>query len=149
MEEAIKKFGVNGKIHIWEFKEKNPKLKHWNFTADSEGCSSFIQLLELMQSSPYSSRKTLTLTPPGNSQIKTPNNRNIDWKTKSRLNLIFKKTETSLWNINVDGDELEINFSTDKLNEFIYAVAQVKAGKGDFAIADAKEENILYFWWYR
>src|SRR5688572_6265419 len=113
MEETIKKCGVNGKIHIWEFKEENSNRKHWNFTADNEGCSSFIQLLELMQSSPYSSNKTLTLTPPAKLQIEVPNNRNIAWRTKSKLKLIFKQNETTVWNIKVGGDELEINFSTD------------------------------------
>jgi hypothetical protein len=149
MEQAIKKFGVKGKIHFWEFKEKNPNLKHWNFTADNEGCTSFIELLALMQSSPYSSSKNLILTPPTKPQIEVPNNRNIAWRTNSRLKLNFKQNETTLWNIKVEDDQLEIDFSVDKLNEFINAVAQVKAGKGDFAIADAKDENILYFWWYQ
>ena len=102
-----------------------------------------------MQSSPFSSSKILTLTPPAKSQIEVPNNRNSDWRTKSRLKLIFKQNETILWNIKVEGDQLEINFSPDKLNEFIDAVSQVKARKGDLAIADAKEDNVLYFWWYK
>ena len=149
MEEAIRKFDLKGKIHFWEFREKNPNMRCWNFTANMQGCESFIQLLELMQSSPYSSKKSILLSTPEISQIEVPNNRNVNWRTKSKLNLIFKKNETSVWSIKVPDDVLEISFGSEKMEKFINAVRQVKAGHGDFAISDDNDDNVLYFWWYK
>jgi hypothetical protein len=149
MEEVIKKYSVKGKIHFWEFKDKNPNRRNWNFTADSEGCTSFIELLELMNCSLYSSKKLVTLSPPEQSQIDVPNDRNIYWRPKLKLNLNYRNNESSLWIIKEDSDILEISFGTDKVREFIDAVSQVKENKGDFSIGDNNDNHILYFWWYR
>jgi hypothetical protein len=145
MEHSIEKYLVKGNLYTWEFKERNPNMKCWNFTADKIGCDSLIELLELMNISTYPSRKTIKAANP-TSQIAVPNNRNTQWQSKNSIDLTHLKSESGIWSIDVKRDSIEIKLDVPKLKEFQQAIEKIRIDKGDFAIGDMNDNNILYFW---
>ena len=147
MDQSIEKYKIKGIFYIWEFKEPNPNMKSWNFTADKFGCDSVIQLLQLMGGSKYPSQKIINATTPTDRQISVPNNRNSQWHSKNFIELKYLNSQSKVWRLNSKSDTLEIVFDTPKLKELEQAIASLKAGNGDFAIGDDDDNNILYFWW--
>jgi hypothetical protein len=147
MDPLIEKYKSYGSVYIWQYREKNPKRRHWNLTADEDGCSSLIELLELMQNSRFSSKKLFKTTSPTNQQISIPNNRNPEWHSKPALSLRSLKENNCGWMLTAKNDSLEIVFCKEKLSELMEAIVKIKGGDGDFAISDDNDNNVLYFWW--
>jgi hypothetical protein len=93
MEHSIEKYSLRGNLYVWEFKEKNPNIRWWNFTADKVGCDSFLQLLQLMSNSKFPSRKRINTSTLTDTQIAVPNNRNSQWRHKNIIDLKYLKSE--------------------------------------------------------
>ena len=59
----------------------------------------------------------------------------------------YKTSESeNHWLIKELDNGIEIQFGKEKLTELQNAIKGIPKGKGDFAISDQNEENILYFW---
>lgn len=148
MDYAIEKFKIRGHISIWEYNDPNPNRKCWNFTANDEGCDSLCELLNLMDSSKYSSTKLITITPPTAGTIKHVNDRITKWSSKPHLKIVFKNQEERKWEIRSDSNQYEILFDKTYIQQLINSVEKIKANQFDFAIADDSDNNVLYFWRY-
>ncbi|GGK89638.1 hypothetical protein ACD591_21165 [Rufibacter glacialis] len=149
MKEEIQKFKVSGKVFIWKNKDNQRNYPGWNLTADKAACQTLISLLDLMDRCEWSTKKILTTEEPTQAQLKVPNNQNgqAGWKTTHQLTLNSRKNVSDdFWAVIENSGELEIQFGKDKLKQLTTAMTEFLIGKGDFAITDSKEENILYIW---
>ena len=150
MKAQIEKYRVNGKIYTWTYKDNQRNYPGWNFTVDLKASEDLSELLNLMNTCEWSSKKTLRTELPTDFQLKVTNNQGgtAKWKTKSNLTLNYKKSESeNHWLINEINNGIEIQFGKRKLNELQEAIKGIPKGNGDFAICDQNEENILYVWW--
>ena len=149
MKSKIEKHKINGKIHTWIYKDNNRNYPGWNFTIDSKASENFLELLNLMNTSEWSTKKVITTELPTQTQLNGVNNQSgiAKWKSKPNLTLHCKTTESkNHWLIKELDNGIEIQFGKTKLVEFQNAIIEIQKGNGDFAISDKNEENILYFW---
>ena len=149
MKAQIEKHKVNGKVYTWTYKDNSRNYPGWNFTVNSKASKSLSELLDLMSSCEWSTKKKITTELPTQAQLDVPNNQNgiAKWKSKTNLILNCKMSESeNHWLINELDDGIEIQFGKAKLIELQSAINGIPKGNGDFAISDQNEQNILYFW---
>lgn len=150
MKEEIQKFKVSGKVFLWKYKDDQRNYPGWNLTVDKAASQNLVDLLDLMESCEWSTKKNLITEEPTQAQLNVPNNQHgqADWKSAQQLTLNSRKLESDdFWAVIEDNGDVEIQFGKGKLKQLRTAIAEVPLGKGDFAISDTIEENILYFWW--
>jgi hypothetical protein len=150
MKEEIQKFKVSGKVFLWKYKDNQRNYPGWNLTVDKVASPNLVDLLDLMDSCEWSTKKTLTTEEPTQAQLNVPNNQRgqAGWKSAQQLTLNSRKLESDdFWAVIENNGDVEIQFGKGKLKKLRTAIAEIPLGKGDFAISDTKEENILYFWW--
>ncbi|WP_289056176.1 hypothetical protein [Carboxylicivirga marina] len=150
MKTQIEKYKVHGKVYAWTFKDNQRNYPGWNLTVDLTASKDLTTLLDFMKVCEWTSKKTIDLELPTNLQIAIPNNQNgqAKWKTKSNLTLSCKKNESdNHWVINETKSGIEIQFGKNKLTELQTAIIGIPEGKGDFAIANEQDDDILYIWW--
>jgi hypothetical protein len=146
MEQHISKFKLQGNIYLWKYKANTRNYPGWNFTADDLGCRSFVELLTLMRSSLYGSKKSIQLAEPTNAQTRAAVD--LMFFPAQSLLVVYKKGRAGMWKMEKINGALELSFDDDTAEKLQRAVERVRNGEGDFAISDSSEENILYFWWF-
>lgn len=146
MDNHIDKYRVQGRIYIWQYVPYNRNYPGWNLTADQHACDSLIDLLGLMRSSAYPSRKTIQTVQPTEKVVSVANRSN-GYNSKPRLSLKYNEDAPVTWKLDDSGDELLVTFNSERIIKLQAALQKVKLGEGDFAVADDQDENILYFWW--
>ena len=146
----IEKYKVVGDIYVWKYRENQRNYPGWNFTMDKNASFSMVELLNLMDSCEWSSKKLILLSKPTQMQLDVPNNMKGKAKFKGYEELIlnFRKTEDeNYWVITELKDCIEIKFGKNRLSELKNAIMGIPLGKGDFGISDENEDNILNIWW--
>ena len=150
MKARIEKFKIKGKVYTWIYKDNFRNYPGWNFTIDLQASRCLSELLDLMKSCEWSSKKKFSTELPTDFQLGVPNNQSgtAKWKSEPNLTLNFKASESeNYWRINELNNGIEIQFGKAKLTELQNAINGIPKGNGDFAISDQNEENIIYFWW--
>jgi hypothetical protein len=144
MDPMIEKFQVKGSIYFWKYISDQRNYPGWNITADNDACNSMIELLEMMKRSEYPSRKSVKTCPSTMKQVRMATEGR--YKTTELIKLHFKKEAKNAWTISETKEGLVIVFNTAKLTELKSSFRRIYMGKGDFAISDGQQGNILYFW---
>lgn len=151
MKEQINKLKVKGKIYIWKYLENSRNYPGWNITTDKIGGESLLELIDLMITCKWSSKKTFQTMEPNKNQLNVPNNKNgkAEWKSVQNLTLNLKKEiEPDFWEIIDKGNEIEISLGNNSLLKLEKAIKRILNNDGDFAIYSSNDdENVLYFWW--
>jgi hypothetical protein len=150
MKAQIEKYKISGKVYAWTYKGNNRNYPGWNFTVDLKAGESLSELLNLMNTCEWSTKKTISTELPTQAQLNVPNyeNGNAKWKSKPNLTLNCKTSESdNHWLIKELDTGIEIQFGKAKLTELQNAIKGIPKGNGDFAIFDQNDENILYIWW--
>lgn len=144
MEQAIEKFKFKGNLYIWKY-HRLSNYPGWNITFNTLMGIELVNVLTLMQSSQWPSKKAVLTTIP-TEQAETPIKNQV-WQTKPQLVLSFKKfAAAGHWIILSSQDSIEIQFGSSKVKELIKSIEKQLQGNNDFAISDSFENNILYFW---
>lgn len=147
MESPIQSFQLQGQLSLWKFSPKNQKYIGWNLTADTEGCLSLIELLEQMQAAPASSEKIIATQPATLTHVKTLTG-SRPHKTVHQVTLRYRKGEPQLWITEERDDELVITFGDREIDLLQTALYRILKGESHFAIGDATDGHLLYFWWF-
>ena len=147
MENRINKFKHKGRVFIWKFSPDNKNYPGWNFTSDLEGCYSLIELLELMQASPFPSKKLIPTNPVTLSQVKAVTG-SKSYKSARLLALDYRKGQPEFWQTDQDPEKLKISFGDRELEFLQTALQRIIKGEGDFAIGNSNDEYQVYFWWF-
>jgi hypothetical protein len=95
MKVQIEKYKVSGKVYTWTYKGNNRNYPGWNFTVDLKASKSLSELLNLMNTCEWSTKKTVSTELPTQAQLNVPNyeNGNAKWKSKPNLTLNYKTSE--------------------------------------------------------
>ena len=76
MKEQINKLKINGNIYFWKYLENSRNYPGWNFTVNKIGGENLLELIRLMRTCEWSSKKSIQITEPSQKQLKVPNNSN-------------------------------------------------------------------------
>lgn len=149
MKEQINKLKIKGKIYIWKYLENSRNYPGWNITADKIGGENLLELIDLMKTCKWSSKKSIQTIEPSNNQLNVPHNRNgrAEWKSARNLTLNLKKEiEPDFWEVIDNENDIEIILGKNSLLKLENSIRRILNNDGDFTISDNDEENILYFW---
>jgi hypothetical protein len=147
MENNRQPFELRGRLALWKFSPENQKYIGWNLTADEEGCLYLVELLEEMQSAPSSSGKVIA-TKPATARLVKAISGSRPYKTVRRISLQYHKGAPQLWITEEREDELMISFGEREIELLQTALFRIRKGEADFAIGDANDGHLLYFWWF-
>lgn len=145
MESNLQQLQLRGRLALWKFSPDNFKYIGWNLAADVEGCLALVELLEGMQAAPASSAKSLTTGEASASLVKAVSG-SKPHRTVGRLTLHYRKGEPLLWIIEEREEGLEITLGEREIELLQTALYRVMKGEADFAIGDANDSHLLYFW---
>lgn len=145
MESNLQPFQLKGRLVLWKFSPEHQKYIGWNLTADEEGCTSLVELLEGMHTASSSAERTIATELATPSLVKAVTG-SRPHKTVSRLTLRYHKDEPQLWRTEEEGDALLIHFGEREIELLQTALYRVLKGESDFAIGDTHEAHLLYFW---
>lgn len=147
MESNTPSFQLRGRLSLWKFNPENQKYIGWNLTANTEGCLSLTDLLEQIQEGPASSEKTIATEPATTAMVKALTG-SRSHKTVSQLTLRYRKGEPQLWLTEERDDTLVITFGDREIGLLQTALYRILKGESHFAIGDANDAHLLYFWWF-
>lgn len=150
MKEQINKLKITGKIYLWKYLENSKNYPGWNITVDKTGGDNLLELINLMKTCEWSSKKSIQIFKPNQEQLNVPNNKNgkAEWKSTQNLILNLKKeVEPDFWEVIDKGNDIEILLGNNSLLKLENSIKRILNNEGDFAISSNDDENILYFWW--
>lgn len=145
MESNPQLFQLTGRLMLWTFSAEHQKYIGWNLTVDEEGCSSLVELLEDLHAAPSPAEKTIA-TEPATSRLVKAISGSRPHKTVSRLTLRYYKGEPQLWRTEEECDALALSFGEREIDLLQTALYRVRKGESYFAIGDANDAHLLYFW---
>jgi hypothetical protein len=145
MESQIQLAESRGRLMLWKFSPDHRSYTGWNLAADEERCLSLGELLEGMHASRIPTDQTLAIEPADIGIIKAATG-SKPYKTINRLTLRYRKGEPQLWVSEEAGDELLLSFGEREIELLQTALYRVLKGESDFAIGDANDQHLLYFW---
>lgn len=145
MDRAITDLKLVGAISLLKFKVNYRNYPGWHLIADEGGRKFLADLLDLMASSEWSSRKVIEVTDPTRFGRRVPNwDSERQWIVPARMELIFRK-EGADWLIEGSQGAVHIQFSTTAMTKFQKAIAKNSGGENDFAIGEGNDA-LLWFW---
>ena len=144
---SIQPLSIKGRLSLWKFSPENLKYIGWNLTANTEGCLSLTELLEELQAAPSSAEKILGTQPATLTQVKALTG-SRPYKTINQLTLRYHKGEPQLWITEERNDGLVLTFGEREIDLLQTALYRILKGESHFAICDANDGHLLYFWWF-
>lgn len=148
METDIPKMKLQGRLSIWKFSPENRNYIGWNLTGDIQGCISLIDLLEQMQHASLALLRLTLITEPITAEHGKVIAGAKPFKTAQQLTLQYAKGEPQLWHTEEADEEVILSFGDREIELLQTALYRVIKGEHDFAIGDAQDEHLLYFWGY-
>ena len=150
MDKQIEKYKIEGEFSCWRFIKNRKNYPGWHFSADPNGISSLLRLIEIMKASNWSSKKNIQLIDMHviNQAYPVAANKK-NWIRKEYFKLNYRKNDSpETWSILKTHDTIEIILGKNKLHEFEEALLRLNKGENDFTISDEKDidEQILWFW---
>lgn len=146
----VAKWKQRGEVYCWRYRGAS-NYPGWNFSADQEGCASLREVLDLMISSPYSSKAIIRIARPTASvlaAVKGPDH----WSSATELQLSHPKftVEASHWSLTSKDGQVAVTIGVSGLKEIREGVNDVSQGQGDWAAPNDDEEiedsQLIYFW---
>ena len=137
----VDRWKQRGNISLWRVKERPGK--GWNFSGDAEGRSALVELLALMESARFGSRKTLTLvkveTTPDHVGVYTN-------RFAQTLAISYPKDKVPVdhWALTHAESEVKLELGSEWMTQLREEIAQLTLTHGDFAIGD--DDARLWLW---
>ena len=155
MDPAVVQWRRRGQVFVWHYREGTHNYPGWHMTADSEACTSLLELIDLMQAARWPSRKSVAISSPTERVLRVPNNRGgmARCAAPKILMLDYDKDQPdpNHWSLELQGDTLVLMVGPAKLSELRQGIVDIAAGKGDYAIDSADtgddSDTCLWFWW--
>ncbi|MBY0520467.1 MAG: hypothetical protein K2P79_08590 [Sphingomonas sp.] len=119
----------------------------WHFTADEDGCSSLIRLLDALASATEPAHRTLSVTDPqevGADHIFGDHDLRLDVPAKLRLGNDLDRTGS----IGLSADVFAMPLRPEDISNLSEAVKDVAANHADFGVGFGRSDIIFRFWWW-
>ncbi len=148
MDDAVKRWTLQGHVYLWRY--QGVGVRHypgWHLTADAPGCTSMLELIDLMHASPFAGRASVPLTAPGDRELSVPN-AGLPHTAAASFELYHSPTKVppAHWRLVADDGRVRLEAGREALAEVRRGIADVARHEGDYSIgADGQE---LWFWWF-
>lgn len=137
----VDRWKQRGKIALWRVKER--PNKGWNFSGDAEGRSALVELLALMESARFGSRKTLTLV-----KVETTPDHGGVYTNRFAQVLVISHPKDRVpadhWALTHAEGEVKLELGSEWLAHLREEIAQLTKTHGDFAIGG--DDAPLWLW---
>ena len=138
----VERWRQRGRICLWKNKVTDAQ---WNMTADDPACDGLTDLFDRMERGQYSSQKQLSLVKP---TITADHGGRRRFKAARQLTIKYPKERVTdgHWLLEQHDRDLLLVVGLSRLHELRDAVADIRAGGGDYAIGD--DESPIWVWWW-
>ena len=140
---AVQKWKQRGITLLW--KEKGRPSAEWNISCDDQGCDSLLQLLDIMDRSPWSNKREIAITRPIHIP-QGPDDRPHYIPKWLLLNYGKTKFSPDHWKLFKSNRTVVLELGANRLDEFRRAITDIRAGLGDYAFGD--DGHRLWIWWW-
>lgn len=131
---------LKGSISIWRYEPLKKNFPGWHMTATHDGYDSILSLIELLEASPFGSKRTIELVAPdawsASSELK---------KTAEQKVIIYLVESDSHWLLESIDGKLHLKLGLSSLSCFRKGILDARNGKYDFSVGGTKGQN-LWFW---
>lgn len=146
MDESIKCWNQKGRLALWMIPRSRDES--WNFTADSLGATSLLELIALMESATFPAWRTLKVTKPNF----TPDHGGLrKIRVAESLRLVYDRSEFEGDRFRLSEPEpkkLKLELGADWLPALRDAIVDIERGGGDYSIGNRKKgSDRLWVWW--
>jgi hypothetical protein len=148
---TVARWKLRGRVCLWRYRTLGPRWHGWHLAADTEGCASLLELLDLMQRARFSSRATLPLTEPPEAVLDVPNRDTYDARPATSWTLIHPKrvTEPRTWELSSSGTAVTLRFGSDYFPVLRKAIVDLSERTGDYAIGTERPDATwIWVWWW-
>lgn len=141
-----------GVIHLWRYKPEKSGLKGWHMTADQDGLSSVIALVELLLAATYAAKRTLRLARPSKCIIRRPFSPLGDRRVVAPRSLqlsVHANGPEDYWQLDEEGEKLKLSLGRQSVVGLLDGLRVLKEQRyGDFSIGPARGEppQNIWFW---
>jgi hypothetical protein len=146
-----------GAVFLWRYRENRRNYPGWNIAADDQGCEWLLELLERLREAGSELAISLRVARPTESVLGVPKNMNgkARWSSRESLSvrLAPRRLPEDTWTLKADSVSVTITAGRKKLDELRRAVADMRAGEGDYAVGPARaadaadcDDQCLYIW---
>ena len=133
-----------GTVSLWRYTEFPKKFGGWHITANSDGISSLLALLQLLAGTPGAYR-TVAVIPPSPAVLRVPNFQKGDalWSAPAKWRLQCTSEDT--WQFPLELEPATLTVGGKFLQQLEAGLRGIPKGEGDFGIGLSPP---LYFWWW-
>ncbi len=146
MNEAVQRWKLQGRVYLWRYTGNARNFPGWHMNADSSACTSMMQLIDLMMSSSFTSKATLSLALPADVQLDVPN---APLKHRAATSLEILHSPRTMryehWLLTESGDQIHMELGREELGQFRKGIIDITHHEGDYCIGLDGQE--LWFWW--
>ena len=135
----------SGSVMLWRYSENQRNFPGWHLTANADGCTSLIALLDAFAADAAPGSRTLTITTPTQAALAVPNNRSAAWVAPAKLRLTFSAVP-SQWSFPESTVPAELSIGAEWLPILRQAIAGIPLGGGDYSIGPSGSGS-LWLWW--
>jgi hypothetical protein len=148
MNDTVKRWRLHGHAHLWRYSGFGVRnYPGWHVTADAKACTSLLELIGLLQASPFSGRAIIPLTAPSALELSVPN-ASLRHTAATSFRLDYSPTTPSPdhWKLTADEGQVRLEVGSGTLAQLQQGVEDIARHKGDYCIGNDGEE--LWFWWH-
>ena len=147
MTSAVHSWKQAGRVFVWRYPTHKKKHRGWHFTCDDKACDSLTLLVRAMQAEIEPSRRSITLSPATSDVWRVPNFGEPSRESRETMVLQYDPNFGDLL-LNEQDDRLRLHFGYGTASKLLEAIADVKAGRGDYQLLSS-EEGVppIWIWW--
>ncbi len=157
---SVKRWRQSGKVYLWRYRDNSRNYPGWNMTTDVAGCSSLLELLDLIDAARWSCTAAIRVSRPTPEILNMVGNMAGAARWSSRGTFVLRvpkgKVTEDHWDVRVDARTVTLTLGVARLPEFRQAVIDLQQGEGDFGLGPPDESDLhdaafdrqcLSFWW--
>lgn len=150
MDSAIEKWKLWGAAHLWRYGVRRANEKGWHVAADTAGCASFGELMELIRVAKYPARVAVPVTKPSEAVLRVPNEKYMAagvWSPQTLDLRCDPRSAGDVWAIDEARERVTFTFGIDWLGDLAQAFADMGDQRGDYSIGPDRSEQRIWVWW--
>lgn len=136
---SVTRWKQSGQVAMWRSDQRD----NWSLSADSAGCDSLNELLNLVIKAQWSSSVIVKLALPK----QTAFGPSKQLQTVESFTLSFPKESVNSdhWEFEIE-ENLTLELGSGRIIELLGAIEDIRNGKGDYSIGPSR--NPLWIWWW-
>ena len=148
MTSSLKSWKQRGWVSLWRYKEFPRKFGGWHITANDEGVSSLLELIELLRQSQTAEYRTVAITAPTKNILSVPNFQRGEALVASpdKWRIAVQPGSDDTWSFPETLDPASLLIGGSYLPQLVLGLQGIPRGEGDFAIGQGRDTKLCLWW---